>query len=191
MPNAKKIELVREVTDKVNRAQVMVLADYRGMSVEQMEGLREKLRKSKAEFRVIKNRLYKIALGDNPALEQLREQLIGPTGVAFGYEDPVELAKEILAYAKEHEAVFELKGGVLGLAALDNDGLKALSKMPGLRELRGQMAGALKKPQTNMAVVLKKPVGQIAFASQNLRRKMVNAFQNYAAKLEEGGAEAA
>ncbi|MBN1515730.1 50S ribosomal protein L10 [Candidatus Sumerlaeota bacterium] len=184
MPNPKKAQVVKELTEMVDGSQVMVLADYRGMTVADMDDLRKRLRQENAEFHVVKNRLMKIALGDNPAANNLGLKIKGPTGVAFGFEDPVALAKTVLKYADDNKK-FELKGAILGSEVLEADGVKALSKMPGLRELRGQLAGSMLQPLRQVAYMMTAPQREVACMLENSRRKMLNAFQNYAAKLEE------
>ena len=184
MPNSQKEKVVEQVTECVDRSQVMIMADYRGLTVAEMEDLRAKIRESNGQFTVIKNRLMKIALGENPAVGELDSVLKGPTGVAFGFDDPVALAKALLDYEKDHDNL-ELKGGILGTEALNLDGVKALSKMPDLPQLRGMLAGSVKDPIRKVAIAMDQPAKKVAFAANNLRSKMVWAFQNYAAKLEE------
>lgn len=183
MPNEKKIEEVKELIDWVADSQAMIVADYRGLTVEQISELRSIIRKENSKFRVVKNRLMKIALKENDSAE-IDDQLKGPTGVAFGFDDPVALAKVLLKYEEDNEK-FDLKGGILGKDALDVEGIKRLSKMPGLQELRAQMAGVLKKPIRNVPVVMNKPGQEVAFAGMNAVKKMLYAFQNRASQLEE------
>ena len=182
MPNAKKVQEVEELKDLVSRAQTMMLADYRGLSVAEMEILRRKMRDNAAQFRVVKNRLMKIALSETGVIA-VDEKLTGPTGVAFGFDDPVTMAKLLLDFAKEHNH-FELKGGILGDEALEPDGIQRLSKMPGLQELRAQLAGSLKQPLNQVVNMMQEPAQQIANSMNDMLNKMLYVFQGREQQLE-------
>jgi len=102
MPRPEKVAIVEELADKLLKGQGVVLADYRGLSVKEITALRSELRKVGVEFKVVKNTLTRLA-ARKANLEELESVLVGPTAIAFGYDDPVAVAKAISDFAKKNE----------------------------------------------------------------------------------------
>lgn len=158
-----KRDAVAELGDKFGRATSVFVADYRGLSVEEVRELRSKLRsesEGEYEYRVAKNSLLSLASEGHDA-EVLKDHFNGPTAIAISYGDPVGLAKMLVSYAKEHE-VFEIKGGVLDGKALDQAEVAHLATLPNLLELRGKIVGILQAPAVKLARLLNEPGGQLA-----------------------------
>ena len=158
-----KEDQVAELKDKFERATSVFVADYRGLGVAQMEELRGGLRKAEAsesEFRVAKNTILRLASTGGPA-EGLQPHFSGTTSIAISFGDPVALAKTLVDYAKENEA-FELRSAVVDGEVLDGAGIKHLSTLPSLDELRGKIVGLLQAPAGKLARLLNEPGGQIA-----------------------------
>lgn len=158
-----KEEQVAELKDKFERATSVFVADYRGLGVAQMETLRGDIRKAEAsdgEFRVAKNSVLKLASNGGPA-EGLQEHFSGTTSIAISFGDPVALAKTLVDYAKDNED-FEIRSAVVDGEVLDNAGIKHLSTLPSLDELRGKLVGLLQAPAGKLARLLNEPGGQIA-----------------------------
>ena len=158
-----KTEAVSELSEKFSRATSVFVADYRGLSVEDVRELRGKIRDESAEdfeYRVAKNSLLSLAAEGQDA-EGLRPHFNGPTAVAFSYGDPVGLAKILVKFAKDNE-VFEIKGGVLDGKALDQGDVAHLATLPNLLELRGKLVGLLQAPAVKLARLLNEPGGQLA-----------------------------
>lgn len=158
-----KEEQVAELKDKFERATSVFVADYKGLGVAQMETLRGDLRKadaSESEFRVAKNSILRLASTGGPA-EGLKEHFSGTTSIAMSFGDPVALAKTLVDYAKDNEA-FELRSAVVDGELLDDAGIKHLSTLPSLDELRGKIVGLLQAPAGKLARLLNEPGGQIA-----------------------------
>ena len=163
MTRQQKEEQVAELKDKFERATSVFVADYRGLGVQQMEDLRGGLRKAEAsdsEFRVAKNSLLKLA-SDGNSVEGLQEHFKGTTSIAMSFGDPVALAKTLVDYAKDNED-FELRSAVLDGEVLDVAGIKHLSTLPSLDELRGKIVGLLQAPAGKLARLLNEPGGQLA-----------------------------
>ena len=158
-----KTEAVSELSEKFSRATSVFVADYRGLSVEEVRELRGKIRGESAEdfeYQVAKNSLLSLAAEGQDA-EVLRPHFNGPTAVAFSYGDPVGLAKILVKFAKDNE-VFEIKGGVLDGKALDQGDVAHLATLPNLLELRGKLVGLLQAPAVKLARLLNEPGGQLA-----------------------------
>lgn len=160
---AQKQEAVAELKDKFGRATSVIVADYRGLDVQEVNELRSNLRKAgdgANEYRVVKNSLLRRA-AEGSQVEHVVEHFQGPTAIAISFDDPVALAKSLVDYAKEHEA-FELRAGVLDGKAIDPGEIKTLATLPSLDELRGKIVGLLQAPAQKIAAVLAAPPSQMA-----------------------------
>lgn len=163
LTRAQKEEQIADLRDKFGRATSVIVADYRGVSVQSINQLRSKLRSdadNPSEYRVLKNSVLKLATADS-GLDVLREHFVGPTAVAISFGDPVAMAKTMVDYSKDHE-IFELKGGFLDGKAMDTGEIATLATLPSLDELRGQIVGLIQAPATKLVRLLAEPGSQIA-----------------------------
>jgi large subunit ribosomal protein L10 len=147
-----KAQLVAELAAKMATAKATFLADYRGLTVDQVNDLRGKLRATGVEYRVVKNTLLKLAIKETgtACIEPL---LSGPTAIAITDADPVAPAKVLSEYAKTN-AKFELKGGSLEGTVLSIADIKALADLPSREVLLAKMLGSMSAPATNFVGVL-------------------------------------
>jgi large subunit ribosomal protein L10 len=156
MPSEKtmlaKQEQVRELAQKLKEAKGMVLADYRGLTVEQDTKLRKELREAGIDYQVIKNSIIHFAAKD-AGLEELEPYLNGPTALAMSSVDPVAPSKLLAKFEKSFEK-FELKAGVVEGKVVDVEGVKAISNLPSKEELIAKMLGSLKSPINGFVNVL-------------------------------------
>ena len=152
MNRSEKEAVVAQVAERLERAKAVVLTDFSGLKVEQMTELRQQLRDKDLEYFVIKNRLFKRALEGTDA-GVLADMLTGPNGFGFAYEEPVELAKVLVDFAKGNPKL-EIKGGYLEGKELDEAGVTALSKLPGREQLLAMFLGALNGVPRNFVSVL-------------------------------------
>lgn len=166
MPSQLKIELVAETKELFERAQSVVIVDYRGLTVADATDLRNKLREKGAELRVIKNRLAKIAMRDaeQPAADEF---LVGPSGFTFSYDDPVAGPKVLSEFAKDNEKL-EIKCGLFEGETLDAAGVQTLANLPSRDVLLGRLVGDLKAPTTKFAMALKATANKVAYVLQAL-----------------------
>jgi large subunit ribosomal protein L10 len=142
-----KTAVVDRLAEDLSGAQAIFAVDYKGISVPQAAELRSKLRESDAEFKVVKNRLAKLAAAK--AGTEIDELLTGPVALALINGDPVVVAKTITTFTREHE-VLEYKGGLMDGEALDADGFTAIARLPGLDVLHGQLVGLAASPLTGL-----------------------------------------
>ena len=169
MVRAEKIELVERVSDKLKQAQSVIVTDFKGMTVAELMGLRTQLREQAIEMKVIKNRLVRRALSE-VGYDSLDDYLVGNSAIVFGLKDPVAPAKILTDYAKKNNKLV-IKGGLLEGRRLDPGGVKALSAMPGRKQLLAMMAGGFKQPAAKLATVLQAGLLKMAYAMQALARK--------------------
>lgn len=165
MPTQRKIDTVSELTDKMQRSQLAVVADYRGFTVAELTALRAKLRESGAEMIVAKNTLLRLA-ARNTGRESIEEFLEGPTAVAFGYDDVSKVAKVLLDASKATPKALTLKGGVLGNSQLRADGIEAVTKLPSREQALAQVAGGIAAPVSGVVGVINAAITNVALVLQ-------------------------
>ena len=151
---------VKAIADKLQSAQSLVLADFTGLSVEQMTAFRSQCRAQQVECRVVKNRLAKIAAGD-AEFGVLKEFFSGPTALILGPESQVDPAKLAVEFAKDNEAL-SIKGGYVDGQFLEAAQVVALSKTPNRDELIAKMMGSINSPVSGLAMVLNGVIGGLA-----------------------------
>lgn len=161
MNRAEKQVLIDELRTEFGSSPHAVLLDFKGLSVNAATEFRRKVRQAGSRYRVVKNSLAVRAVKGTP-LEGLGPRFEGTTGVAYTGTDPVALAKVLVDFQKDHPAL-SLKGGIVsGTEMLDAEGVKALSTMPSLPELRARLLGLLQTPATTLVRLLNTPAGQLA-----------------------------
>ena len=138
-----KVEMVSEVSAQIARAGAIVMAEYRGLEVADITGLRKQARESGVYLRVLKNTLVRRAVAGTP-YEQLTDRMVGPLiyGIA---EDPVAAAKVLADFAKTNEKLV-LKGGAMPNSVMEADGVKALASLPSREELLSMLMGTMQAP---------------------------------------------
>lgn len=169
MARPEKEAAVAEIQEKLSSSQSVILADYRGLNVQEATELRKKLREVGVEFKVAKNTLTKLA-AKNAAIEGLDDLLEGPIALAFGYDDPVAPAKVLAEFAKDHQNL-ELKGGVLEGKVIDLNMVNSLAKLPSKEALLAQVAGLLQAPIRNLVNVLSAPLRNTVYVLEAVRKK--------------------
>ena len=156
MPNAKvlakKQSDAEELKSKFEKSKLVILADYRGINVEDITKIRADLRKSDCEYKVAKNTILQFAAKESN-LEGLVDLLQGPTAITFSYEDYVEPAKVLYDYAKTSE-FYKIKGGVMDGKVISVEEIEKLAKLPSREMLLTQLATVLLANIRNLAVVL-------------------------------------
>lgn len=164
MPTALKEQIVEEIKDRFSGSQAILLVDYRGLSVKEMQELRGNLRDVGCELKIYKNSLTEIAMREL-ALPSMAEHLAGPTAFVFAEEDPVGPAKALTTFAKAHAAL-DLKGGLVENQVVDAAGVKAIASLPSREELLAKLLGTMLDPLTGFARVLNGPVEAFARVTQ-------------------------
>jgi large subunit ribosomal protein L10 len=164
-----KKRVVSELQDKFTRAKGIVFTDYRGLNVEEISGLRNSLRESALEYRVVKNTLAIIA-AEGTSVDKAKDILAGPIGIAVGYDDPVLVVKKVLEFNKSNDKL-EIKGGVVEGSVCSPDELKSISKLPPKDVQLAILAGAMQAPATKLAGLLSATLTRFAYAVEALKNK--------------------
>jgi large subunit ribosomal protein L10 len=160
MDRSEKERLVAELTERLKASETMIVADYRGLTVTEIDELRTKLIEHGARFSVVKNTLTRRA-AESAGVDALLALLEGPTAIAFleSDGDPVAVAKALDDAAKSE--VLVIKGGLLDGAEIAADDVKRLAKLPPTDTLRAQLVGALAGSLTTVVGLFAAPMRDI------------------------------
>ena len=180
MDRAERQAEVEYLAGCFTKSQIVLCADYRGLTVGQVTGLRKELKKSGATAQVVKNKLGHLSLKKAKAgntkdaeIEKFRSVLKGPSLVIFA-DDPVGPAKALAQFKKANE-IFTIKGALFEGAFIDPAGVDVLSKMPGRAETLAGLLRLINGPATQLARLLSAPSGQVVRVleaqRQNLEKK--------------------
>ncbi len=173
-PHPDKVAAVEDIKRRLESSSAVLLTEYRGMTVDELQTLRRSLRAAGAEYRVVKCTLAQRAATD-AGLAELLPLLTGPIAFVFVADDAAASAKALVEAAKDVDALV-VKGGVLEGRLIEESDTKALAKLPSREVLLSQIAGAFKAPMQKTANLLSAPV-----------QNMVNLVDALKKKLEESG----
>ncbi len=164
-----KIQVVSELQEKFKNAKGVVFTDFRGLNVEEMTTLRNELRTVSLEYKVVKNTLAKRAT-EGTAIENSKDVLAGPIGIAIGYDDPVLLVKKVLDFNKSNNKL-EIKGAVIEGGTCSVDQLKAISILPSREVQLSMLAGAMNAPATKLAGLMNATLTKFIYALEALKNQ--------------------
>ncbi len=159
MNRKEKAQLVSDLGERVKGFQAVVLTNYRGLNVEQLSHLRQRLRQEKISYHVIKNTLMRLA-SKGTDLEKLDDYFEGPTAMAISYGDPVLLVKILSEFIKTQPSL-EIKIGLIQGRVTSPEEVKALATMPSREILFGQVLGGIQGIATQLAAVIYNGIQQV------------------------------
>ncbi len=166
-----KMLKVDEITQRLNNAKSMVMVDYKGITVEEINALRVKFREAGVDYVVLKNSLVKRAL-NNAGITELDELLVGPSAFAFGMKDEVGPAKVIDEFITQTKSdKMTIKAGILEGKVVEPSAIVALSKLPPREVLIAKMMGSLNAPVTNFVGVLSATLRSLVYAVDAVRKQ--------------------
>jgi len=166
MPTEAKRQTVDQLRDEIARSRTMIVSEYRGLTVKEIAEIRKALRKQDVSYRVVKNRLMRIA-AEGAVGEALGPLLSGPTAIAFG-TDETGTARAVLDAVKPYKIV-KVTGAVLGDQAIGADGVQRLASLPGRDVLLAEVAGAIVAPLATTAGLIAAPLRDMAGLLQALQ----------------------
>lgn len=172
MPSQKKIDLMEHYSDLLKEHQDFIVTQYQGVNVENISKLRRELHKANAPYRVVKNNIFKRALGTREDIKDFPadEVLIGPIGVAFIRESGPAVAKTLKEFSGSHET-FKVISGVMEAKYYDAAGIQEIADMPTREESLAQFAGALNTPARNIASLMNQVISSLARAIKAVGEK--------------------
>ncbi len=160
MNRTEKEQVIGRLHDKMAKAKAAILAEPKGLDVATVTELRKKCREAQVDYRVVKNTLAQRAAKGTP-VEPLVEKFVGPTALIMSYGDVVAPAKILADFAKDRDN-FAIRTAVIEGRVVDAKGIQALAKMPGLQELRAQIAAVIAQPAIRLARMIGTPGQQLA-----------------------------
>lgn len=165
MPTDKKRQQVQELQQKIASCHIAIATDYRGLPVNEFTDLRRLLREKGIEYRVVKNRLVLIA-ADLAGKAEFRQLLEGPTGIVFGYGDPLEPAKVLDEYIKANRSALGIRAAVMEGRLLTGVEVRALAMVPSMEHLMAQLLAQIQAPLVRLVNVLSTPARGLATVLQ-------------------------
>ena len=170
-----KQQIVSEVNQAASSALSAVLADYRGVSVEDMTALRKNARENNVYLRVVRNTLLKRAVADTE-FECIQEVLVGPTILAFSQEDPGAAARVLKDFSKENDD-FEIKALSVGGQLMDASQIDVLAKLPTLDQARSMLMSVMLAPVTKLARTMNEVPSKVTRAVAAVRDQKQDAAE--------------
>jgi len=167
MPTEAKRATVAELVTALSSSRSAVVSDYRGLRVSDIARVRRELRDKGITYRVVKNRLARIA-AEEAGRGELGSLLIGPSAIALGGSDETVLARSVLDAIRPFRTVV-VRGGIVGTRRIDAEGVTRLSMLPPREQLLAQVAGSIASPLSSMASLLSAPLRNLAYALAQLR----------------------
>ncbi len=152
MPTQEKVTTIEDLKTRLEGVSSVFLAEYRGLTVQQLSDLRKQLRAVSAEYKVVKNRLARLAVSSSD-LAPIVPHLTGPTGFVIARDEPVAVAKALQIFTRTVPAL-ALKAGFVEGQMLGPDELKALADLPSKGALRSQLVGAVQGPLAQLVGLL-------------------------------------
>lgn len=161
MARSEKEAAVAQIKEWFDEGSSAVFLDYSGMTVEEVSKLRNEFRGQGVRYKVLKNSLVRIALGDAPFVAGLDAALKGMTGVAFSAEEPGAAARVVKAFAKDNEKL-KVKAGLLDGVVLDGAAVASqLATLPSKDEARAMLLATLMAPAQQLVMLLNTPAGNL------------------------------
>ena len=165
MPTDKGIAAVAEMKDIFEASPLVIAAEYSGVDVAGMTGLRQELRTNSARFKIVKNTYARIA-ADEAGRSDLKEVMTGPIGFVISDGDPAAAAKAFVKYSSDNDLPINIIGGMLDADVLSAERIKDLAKLPSKNELIAKMLGSMNSPITGLVMVISGPVRALATVLQ-------------------------
>jgi large subunit ribosomal protein L10 len=166
MPTEAKRETVAELREALSSSRTLIVSEYRGLSVKELAEIRRALRKQDVSYRIVKNRLMRIAAQDTVG-EALGPLLVGPTAIAFG-TDESSTARAVLDATRPYKIV-TITGAVLGNRAITADAVRSLASLPSREVLLAKLAGGMQAPVATLAGLLAANIRNLGYALAQVR----------------------
>ncbi len=156
----RKGELVSHYSEWLHKSEALIITEYKGMTMKDIDGLRTKVREMGGEFHIVKNTLGKKAL-EKAGISAKDEFFTGSTAICFSFRDAPAMAKAVLDFAKTTDAL-KIKGGYLDKKPMSAAGVKSLADLPPLPVVRAQLLGTIMGPASKLVRTLAEPGRSIA-----------------------------
>lgn len=173
MTRSEKAVIIEGIRKNADRASFAALTDFKGMSVEELTGLRVRLRGAGGEYHVVKNTLARIAFTDGKH-DVLKDKFHENCGVALAFDDPVQVAKALSDFLRQSK-LFKVRDGSLDGKAMTAEQIEALAKLPGREQLLGQLLGTMNAVPTNFVSLFANMIRSLLYALKAIEEKKAEA----------------
>ncbi|RMF62558.1 MAG: 50S ribosomal protein L10 [Calditrichaeota bacterium] len=175
MPTTQKVAVVEQVAEQLNQAKSVFLTDFSGLNVEEMNELRRAFGGANVQYRVVKNTLARLSV-KSAGCEELLDFLEGPTGIAFGMDDPAAPAKVIHAFSRKSDKL-NVKACLFEGVLMDSERLQDLATLPSRPEMLGRLSGVLNAPLSNLVYSLNGLLSKLVYALDAVKRQKEDGSQ--------------
>ena len=168
MDKVKKQEYIEKMSSQFDKSDAIIVTHYQGLTMQQLDDLRNRMREHGIQFKINKNRITKLAL-QKTRCKDLSDLFTGPTAVALS-EDAITSAKILTKFSKENSNL-KILGGIMGTDILDVAGVQNVATLPTLDEARAKIVGILRSPAQKIASILLAPASKIAILALEKSKK--------------------
>ncbi len=168
MNKEQKKQYISDMTNQFEKSEAVIVTHYQGLTMNQLDDLRAKMREHGIKFKITNNRITKLAL-EKTRCKDLSDLFSGPTAVAMS-EDAITSAKILTNFSKENENL-KILGGIMGSDILDVAGINNVATLPSLDEARAKIVGILRSPAQKIASILLAPASKIAILALEKSKK--------------------
>ena len=168
MDKVKKQEYIEKMSTQFDKSEAVIVTHYQGLTMQQLDDLRNRMREHGIQFKITKNRITKLAL-QKTRCKELSDLFSGPTAVALS-EDAITSAKILTKFSKENSKL-KILGGIMGSDILDVAGVQNVATLPTLDEARAKIVGILRSPAQKIASILLAPASKIAILALEKSKK--------------------
>ena len=168
MDKVKKQKYIENMSSQFDKSDAVIVTHYQGLTMQQLDDLRDRMREHGIQFKITKNRITKLAL-QKTRCKDLSELFSGPTAVALS-EDAITSAKILTKFSKENSNL-KILGGIMGTDVLDVAGVQNVATLPTLEEARAKIVGILRSPAQKIASILLAPASKIAILALEKSKK--------------------
>ncbi len=168
MDKVKKQEYIEKMSSQFDKSEAVIVTHYQGLTMQQLDDLRNRMREHGIQFKITKNRITKLAL-QKTRCKELSDLFSGPTAVALS-EDAITSAKILTKFSKENSKL-KILGGIMGSDILDVAGVQNVATLPTLDEARAKIVGILRSPAQKIASILLAPASKIAILALEKSKK--------------------
>ena len=171
LSKAQKQEIIDDLSSRFHSVPSVFVVEYQGLKVKEMEGLRKKLRETRAELRVVKNTLLEKA-SSGTEMEKVKDLFSGSTAIAICDGESSAMAKVFVDYSEDFPSV-RIKGGIFEGEVVDASRIERIAKLPSRQQLVSELVGLLAAPMGNLVGVLKQAQSKVVFVLEGLKEKKI------------------
>lgn len=169
MERSEKAVIIEDLRERSGRASLAALTDFKGMTVEELTGLRVRLREAGGEYHVVKNTLARIALTDGKH-DAIKDKFHENCALALAFDDPVQIAKALSDFAKQSK-LFSLRCASLEGKEMTAEQVEALARLPGREQLLAQLLGTMNAVPTNFVSLFANLLRNLLYALKGIEEK--------------------